>query len=172
MSYMTVQAASRVFLVLPSCSDSKLGESREQQPNLCLAFLTGVFLGHVFFDTSPSNLCVSAHKTRYCADQTWHVLWVWLRVWLHWSWGEAQITSSLQVVDLLCFLIEAQLLQPLFFYVRERLLGLPVASNNISLSAHSPAAKMQLACACGKPILKQNEVQLFIWFCSSISISC
>lgn len=94
-------------LTLRLCS---LGERREQQPNLCLAFLTGVFLGHVFFDTSPSNLCVSVHKTGYCADQTWHVLWVWL----HWAWGEAQITSSLQVVDLLCFLIKAQLLQTLF----------------------------------------------------------
>lgn len=59
---------------------------REQQPNRCSAFLTEVFLGHVFFDTSPSNCCVSAHKTRYCADQTWHVLWVWL----YWAWGEAR----------------------------------------------------------------------------------
>lgn len=91
-----------------------LGERREQQANLCLAFLTAVFLGHVFFDTSPSSSCLSAHKTRYCAGQTWHVLWVWLWVGLYWAWGEAQITSSLQVVDLLCFLLEAQRLQTHF----------------------------------------------------------
>lgn len=79
---MTVLTAFWVFLALLSCSDLnwKLtlwlccpGEM-EQRPNICWAFLTGVFLGHVFFDTSLSNLCISAHKTRYCADQTLQVL--------------------------------------------------------------------------------------------------
>lgn len=41
-------------------------ERREQEANLCFAFLTGMFLGHVFFNTSPSNSCVSAQDKILC----------------------------------------------------------------------------------------------------------
>lgn len=96
MHIVAVLTALRVIFPRPSCSGWKLKlrlcsvglreEGATTQPLLSSAFLAEVFLGHVFFDTSPSNWCVSAHETRYCADQTWHVLWVWL----DWAWGEAR----------------------------------------------------------------------------------
>lgn len=83
-----------------------------------------VFLGHVVFDTSLSDSCVSAHETRYCAHQTWHVLWVWV-YWLYYrpkkmfkpwgyTWGkktDREITSFLWVVDRRCFHSESLLLK-------------------------------------------------------------